>query len=207
MADTYRYAAFISYSSRDAAFARRLHRTLESYRIPTALGAFDLTGSGRKNRLYPIFRDREELPAGELGVAIESALRESASLIVVCSPNAAASQWVDKEIEFFLNNGRRDRVFAIIAPDAPLDVDGADATAASFPSAFRTDAFEPIAADARKGKDGYRAAWLKIVAGLCAVNAGALADRDAKQQMQRRVGIGVAAALSVFALGSAAVRS
>jgi hypothetical protein len=120
MPQTYRYAAFISYSSKDARFAKRLHRALEGYGIPAALGKFDLTGSGKKNRIYPVFRDREELPSGELGVAIEDALRASAALIIVCSPSAATSPWVNKEIETFLANGRRDRVFAIIAEDAPL---------------------------------------------------------------------------------------
>ena len=48
MAELYRYAAFISYSSKDAAFARRLHRALESYGIPASLGRFDLIGGGGK---------------------------------------------------------------------------------------------------------------------------------------------------------------
>ena len=50
MAELYRFAAFISYSSKDAAFAQRLHKALESYHIPTQLGAFDVLGGGKKNR-------------------------------------------------------------------------------------------------------------------------------------------------------------
>jgi hypothetical protein len=61
MAELYRYAAFISYSSKDAPFARRLHRALESYGIPASLGSFNLIGGGKRNRIYPVFRDREEL--------------------------------------------------------------------------------------------------------------------------------------------------
>lgn len=192
MAELFRYAAFISYSSADAAFARRLHRALESYGIPAALGVFDIIGDGRKNRIYPVFRDREELPAGDLAERIEASLRASACLIVVCSPMAAASPWVQKEIEFFLSLGRRARVFAIIADTAPLTTDrGGDATPLCFPPAFHgnalndPDALEPLAADARKGRDGFRNAWLKVVAGIIGVSAGALQDRDRRRTMVR----------------------
>ena len=119
MAELYRYAAFISYSSKDAKFAQRLHRALESYHIPKQLGTFDLVGGGKNNRIFPVFRDREELPSGDLGEEITAALRASNALIVVCSPNAAASPWVNMEIEAFLALGRRNRIFAIIHPDAP----------------------------------------------------------------------------------------
>ncbi len=191
MAELYRYAAFISYSSKDAKFAQRLHRALESYGIPSSLGKFDLIGGGKQNRIYPVFRDREELSAGHLGDQIEANLKASAALIVVCSPNGAASPWVQKEIEFFAAQGRRSKIFAIIPDTAPLvDEAGADCTQSCFPPAFRGDALsgdelEPLAADARKGKDGFRNAWLKIVAGLVGVSPGQLIDRDRKLRSQR----------------------
>jgi len=69
---SYRYAAFISYANADRTFARRLHRALEAYHIPAAIGPVHLTDDLRsRNRLYPVFRDREELPSGPLGEAIE----------------------------------------------------------------------------------------------------------------------------------------
>jgi hypothetical protein len=102
MAEPFRYAAFISYSSKDAAFARRLHRALEGYGIPSSLGKFDLTGGrGKRNRVHPVFRDRDEFGAGHFSDQIEASLKASAALIVVCAPNSAASPWVQKEIEFF----------------------------------------------------------------------------------------------------------
>ena len=207
MAELFRYAAFISYSSKDAGFARRLHRALESYGIPSSLGHFDLIGGGKKNRIYPVFRDREELPAGNLGERIEAALRASAALIVVCSPNAAASPWVQKEIEFFVGLGRRARIFAILAEAAPLtDANGADATAESFPSAFRgdaladQDALEPLAADARRGRDGFRNSWLKLVAGLVGVTPGQLIDRDRKRRGRQALFSSIGAVTIGFAM-------
>ena len=207
MAELFRYAAFISYSSKDTAFARRLHRGLERYHIPKSLGAFDLTGAGKKNRVYPVFRDREELPAGDLGENLEAALRASAALIVICSPGAAASPWVQKEIDYFIGLGRAARIFAVIAPGAPAEIDGRDATRASFPQAFRPEdggALELVAADTRKGKDGFRNALLKLVAGLISVNAGALQDRDRRRRNGRRLMAGAASALLAFSAAGAA---
>lgn len=206
MAELYRYAAFISYSSKDAAFAGRLHRALESYAIPSSLGKFDLIGGGKANRIYPVFRDREELRAGQLGEQIEANLKASAALVVICSPDAAASPWVQKEIEFFFAQGRGDKIFAIIAESAPLrNSQGSDSTRSCFPPAFRGDALagdklEPLAADARKGKDGFRNAWLKIVAGMIGVSPGQMQDRDLKRRRSNAKLVAVACACAVLIL-------
>lgn len=209
MTELPRYAAFISYASADAPFAQRLHGALERYRIPKALGKFVLTDRRESNRIYPVFRDREELSAGNLGERIEASLRNSGALIVVCSPHAAASPWVQKEIEYFASLGRRDRIFAIIHDKAPLaDSEGADATPLCFPAAIRGDAIadasalEPLAADARKGKDGFRNAWLKLVAGLANATPGQLIDRD--RQRRRAQMLQAAAVWALVVIGVAA---
>lgn len=197
MAESFRYAAFISYSSADARFAQRLHRALEGYGVPSALGSFTPPGSAKPNRIYPVFRDREELSAGDLGERIKAALEASGALIVVCSPNAAASPWVAKEVEHFASLGRRERVFAIIADSAPaFDADGADATAACFPRALLGEASEPLAADARRGKDGFRNAALKLIAALIGVTPGQIIDRDRRRR--RRLAVAGAAASTAF---------
>jgi hypothetical protein len=207
MAELFRYAAFISYSSKDAAFARRLHRALEGYRIPLSIGEFDLIGGGRKNRIYPVFLDREEFSAGALAERVEASLRASAALIVVCSPNAASSPWVQREIEIFSNLGRKGRMFLIIAESVPLVGEyGRDSIAMSLPPQFQGDALidgdasEPLAADAREGKDGFRRAFLKIVAGLIEHPLGAVLDRD----RQRRLANTIASVCAVI-VGLAAV--
>jgi hypothetical protein len=137
------------------------------------------------------------LSAGDLGEGIKAALEASGALIVVCSPNAVASPWVEKEIQHFASLGRRDRVFAVIADSAPtFDGSGADATPACFPRALIGDAREPLAADARRGKDGFRNAWLKLVAGLIGVTPGQIIDRD--KQRRRRLAVAGAATSAVF---------
>ena len=79
-----RYAAFISYSHADSGVAKRLHRWLESYAIPRRLVGQESAIGTVPGRLRPIFRDREELPtSADLGEQIATALRESATLIVI----------------------------------------------------------------------------------------------------------------------------
>jgi tetratricopeptide (TPR) repeat protein len=172
-----RYAAFVSYSHRDAAAARALHRRLESYRIPRRLAGGVGDHGPVPARLTPIFRDLDELPAaGDLSETVRAALAVSNSLIVVCSPNAAASPWVAREIEAFreLNPGRP--VLAAIVEGDPAEC---------FPSALSAAGAEPLAADLRRSRDGRRLGFLKLVAGLTGVGLDALVQRDATRQLRR----------------------
>src|SRR4029079_15394494 len=95
----FKYWAFISYSSKDTRSALRLHRQLENYRIPRALVSRPGRDEPVPRRLFPIFRDRAELPrSSDWGASIEDALRVSRYLIVLCSPDAARSHWVNEEV-------------------------------------------------------------------------------------------------------------
>src|SRR5215831_13560947 len=99
--ETYKYWAFITYSHRDKTAGDSLHKALETYRVPKMLRGKNTGVGSTPMRFFPVFRDREELAAApDLGLRIEAALRESRYLIVICSPSAAASAWVNKEITF-----------------------------------------------------------------------------------------------------------
>lgn len=112
-----RYRAFISYSQKDKAFARRLHGALEAYRVPLGVVA-NIEAKSRK--LGRFFRDDEEMAAAtDLGAALQGAIADAESLIVVCSPNAAKSHWVNEEILHFKRTGRADRIFAVIVGGEP----------------------------------------------------------------------------------------
>ena len=56
-----RYVAFISYSQHDRAYARWLHRKLETYRVPARLRSSAREFGGVPGKLSPVFLDREEL--------------------------------------------------------------------------------------------------------------------------------------------------
>lgn len=95
------YFAFISYKSEDDEWAIWLQHELEHYHLPASFnGRTDL-----RQELRPVFRDIDELSAGNLPEQIQRALENSQNLIVVCSPQAAASTPDDKKIMTLLEDG------------------------------------------------------------------------------------------------------
>jgi eukaryotic-like serine/threonine-protein kinase len=208
----YRYWAFISYSHADKAWGDWLHRALETYRVPKHLVGKDGAFGPVPRRLYPIFRDREELSASSsLGTNIQRALQQSRSMIVICSPNSASSLWVNEEIKYFKSLGREDRILALIVKGEPGASDGrkgASLDQECFPEALRfrlgadgqvgREPTEPIAGDARKGKDGKLNAKLKLIAGLVALDYAALKQRE--QERRRRYLVGLSALASTIAV-------
>lgn len=190
-----RYWAFLSYSHQDERWARWLHRALETYRVPRRLVGRPLRDETVPPRLFPVFRDREELPsAHELGAVLQRALDGSRNLVVICSPRSAASRWVDEEIRRFRAQGGGDRIHCLIVDGEPH---AADPARECFAPALREPGIEPIAADARDGRDGRAEALLKLVAGLIGVGLDELRQRDRQRRFWQRVQLGVAAALLV----------
>ena len=203
----YKYWAFISYSHQDKNWGDWLHKTLETYRVPRRLVGRTSRDGAVPRRLYPIFRDREELPSSaDLGNNIGDALRRSRYLVVICSPHAAPSRWVNEEIKAFKKLGREDRILALIVDGEPNASDKPDSGLAEcFPPALRhkldargelsTERVEPIAADARAGKDGRQNAKLKLLAGLLGVAYDELKQRERQRVIQQRIQWSAAALL------------
>lgn len=206
-----RYAAFISYSHRDRKSALWLHRALETYRPPHGL-----QGSTARTSLRPIFLDRAELPSSsDLAASVRNALEASDFLIVVCSPDAARSRWVNEEIRTFKSLGRADRILALVIAGEP----GAARSQLSedcFPPALRyvtdgsgestsTLAAEPLAADVRAGMDDRRLAVLKIAAAMLGVPLDRLVQRDNARRLQRLTQIAAAALLACVLFAALAV--
>jgi len=198
-----RYRAFISYSHADERWARWLQGALERYRVPRRLrqreGAEPLPA-----RLYPVFRDREELAsANDLSAQIQQAMADSDALIVICSPAAAASRWVNEEIRRFQADGRGDRVFCLLVAGSPH----ASANDCAFPPALLhtadgTPGHEPLAADVLG--DGKRNALLKLAAGLLGVGVDDLRQRDAQRRARLWSAVAAASlAIAAFTIGMA----
>lgn len=185
-----RYSAFISYSHQDAAFARRLHRRLENYRLPRRVVQQPGPGMGKRRRLRPLFRDREELSAApDLTLAVKRAIGEAGALIVVCSPAALDSIWVARELALFRELRRGGDILAVL-------VDGAtnETVCSIFGSGKSMDgAAEPLAADFRRGGYGARLALLKLVAVLADVRLDELVQRDAQRRVRQVTAVSLAA--------------
>ena len=206
MTDEFRYRAFISYAHSDEKWATWLHKALEGYRVPKHIVGDASPFGPVPSRLTPVFRDREELAsATSLGTELTGALSNSASLIVICSPAAARSHWTNEEILTYKRLGHSDRIFCLIVDGEPGTDDECfppallqELDANGEPTGNRC---EPIAADARKGKDSKRDAKLKLVAGMLGIGLDSLRQRE-QQRRHRRL-----AALAVASLVGMAITS
>jgi tetratricopeptide (TPR) repeat protein len=207
VASSTRYRAFICYSHRDQRWARWLHNALESYRVPRRLVGETTAAGIVPARLSPIFRDREELPsASDLSEKINEALAQSANLIVICSPDAAKSRWVDAEIRAFKRLGRAQRIFCLIVAGGPdaSDQPGRAAEECFAPALrfrFGSDGqptrerVDPIAADARADKDGKSDAKLKLIAGILSLDFDVLKQREHHRRVRELMAVAAMALL------------
>ena len=169
------YLAFISYrhadnTEEDRQWATWLHQQLEVYDVPDDLiGTTNLRGEIIPERLYPVFRDEVSLSAdADLSSAITQALDQSRFLIVLCSPRAVQSRYVNEEILHFKRTGKEDQIMAALIlgePNASIDPSKTQDpehanTLECFPTALqykltangqldKTKSTEPIAADFR----------------------------------------------------------
>jgi len=197
-----RYTAFLSYSHKDAAAAARLHRRLESYRVPKRLVGTETPRGPMPQRLWPIFRDREELPAAsDLSETVRSALAQSGALIILCSPSAAGSLWVAEEIETFRKVHPDRPILAAILEGDPPDC---------FPAALRAFGqdgtwHEPLATDLRRGADGKHLGLLKLVAGITGIGLDDLVQRDASRRVRRTTTLGTLALIGSLIMAALAL--
>ncbi len=206
-----RYSAFLSYSHKDQREARWLHRAIETHRLPRPLIGADSPFGPVPRKLLPVFRDRDELPAsGDLGSELRMALASSRFQIVLCSPAAARSHWVNEEIKHFKQLNGEGRTLALIVAGEPYS-GGEDEC---FPPALRfrvdeqgevtTTPAEPIAADLRPGMDGRKLALQKLVAGLTGVRLDDLVRRDnARRQKRLTIMAAVSSTIAVVTISLA----
>lgn len=192
----YPYRAFISYSKQDQQQAKRLHPALETYRVPKGIDV----ALPRDRRLGRIFRDDDEMGAStDLGATLRDALANSENLIVICSPHAARSKWVNAEILHFKNSGRGNRIFAVVIDGIP---NANDPESNCFPPALSAQSAseellserhtEPLGIDLRK--EPFKRARIRLVAGLLGISFDSLWQREKRRTMKRRA---VAAVVSV----------
>jgi TPR repeat protein len=135
------YRCFISYRHADNHDAGRrwatwLHQRLEKYPVPPSLvGTANLRGQPVPRSIFPVFRDEEELPAdADLSTPILRALDHSLGMIVICSPRARASRFVDDEVRLFKRASRGERILGMIIAGTPDTAGLGDDN--SFPRAY-----------------------------------------------------------------------
>ncbi|MEZ6030942.1 MAG: TIR domain-containing protein [Hyphomonadaceae bacterium] len=202
---TRRFRAFISYSQKDAAQTKRLHKSLEAYRVP--MGVLGVTELAKRRRLGRFFRDDDDMSAAaDIAGIVRGAIEDAESLIVICSPNSAKSKWVNAEIEHYRKTGRSGKVFAVIVDGQP---NSGTAKTECFPPALRVAAnaetpdampIEPLALDVRKQSKARLLA--RLAAGLLEVDFDQLWKRDRRRALANGVRTALVASLVIAAIGA-----
>src|SRR4029450_10527827 len=113
MADKFAYHAFMSYShAADGVLAPAFRLALHRFAKPWY-----------KTRALTVFLDQSSLSANPgLWGAIENALASASHFILLASPESAASPWVRKEIEWWLQH-RSMETMLVLLPGGGLFVD------------------------------------------------------------------------------------
>jgi len=99
------YSAFISYShAADEKLAPAIQRALQTFAKPWY-----------KLRALRVFRDKTSLSANPaLWPAIEQALDQSEWFLFVASPRAAQSRWVQRELEWWIQHRKSERMLILL---------------------------------------------------------------------------------------------
>ena len=113
---SFHYDVFISYRHRplDGEITKRVFNALESYKLPNAVKACGYEDIRRA------FRDTEELQVSKiLTETIDAALNSSNCMVVICSPDAPLSPWVDREVSNFIELGRAEHIYPLLIAGDP----------------------------------------------------------------------------------------
>lgn len=195
----YKYDAFISYSRKDKAFAEKLEHALENYRPPKGLGL--------ENKYLKIFRDEKDIEYGPYEENIEEHIKASAKLLVICSPNARTSEYVNQEIQIFLNHNLNNNIAPIII-DGVIDYEATSGqeNMKAFPNALVEAMKIPLAIDYRNFnttkqdiKKDFSNSWYSILAKIYKIDRDIIEQLDKKKiAKQRRTWLSLTASAFVI---------
>lgn len=179
--------AFISYSRKNRDFAVRLEKALEGYVPPKDLSV--------PQRHLDIFRDETDFTGVEYHHALDTHLQSSAKLIVICSPDARKSLYVNDEIRRFAVTKGAGNIVPILVAGIPNNEarPGQEAEQA-FPDAL-CDVMEiPLAQNYlnfngsrdKINKGAFDGAWYATLANLYGVSRSVIEERDRRRRAHRR---------------------
>ena len=191
------YDVFFSYRHKplDAEITRKTFHAIENYRLPDVL---------RKRGCQDIrraFRDTEELPVSRiLTDTIDKALHSTNCLVVVCSTDTPASEWIDREVSVFIEMGRADHIYPLLISGDPEH---------SFPPSLKLvpDIMDRVM-DIRAADNSVKKMLAKEDTELLRVIAGAVGCKESellrehKLRRNRRTALYAFAAAAVFAFAA-----
>lgn len=182
-----RYDAFISYKRTDIAFARLLEKALNAYAPPKALAV--------PQRRLRIFRDEGDLTGTEYFKSIDGYLARADKLIVICSPAARQSTFVDDEIRRYIAHHGPETLIPILLAGVPNnEATPEQAAEQAFPQAL-TEALEmPLAvnyhsfdpAHDKVDRGKFEGSWYTLLANLYGLPRDEIEQRDRVRRQRRR---------------------
>ena len=170
--------AFISYSHADKKAAEELQKVLDDFHLSDALKE---KYPDRPEVLREIFRDDTGLPAGSnLTKEIQKQLEQSNYLIVICSPNAAKSEWVNKEIDYFKTHRNPTHII-------PFIIDGvANAKNANDQECFPAALKSLEARGANISTFSFERAVIEVIAGALEIDVDDLWQRHVRAEEAKK---------------------
>ena len=194
-----KYFAFISYKREDEKWAQWLQHELEHYRLPLNIRQ---ANTDMPKEIRPVFKDTTDLSAGILVEEIQQALEQSKFLIVICSPRASKSEWVGKEVQYFIDMGRNKYIIPFIVGGKP-SADNAEEEC--YPLALRLLSDEKELLGVNINEAGREVAVVKTVARMFGLEFDSLWQRrERERRRKQRTMIGLAIAVTLCVMGIAA---
>lgn len=181
MQQHYTNIAFISYKRKDKKWAKWLQSKLEHYKLPIEILKQDPEMEFAKNPRH-VFRDTTDLSGGVLAKAIKEGLDSSKYLIVICSPRAAESEWVCKEVQDFIDSGREEYIIPFIIEGEP---NSKDSEKECFPEALRSLSKERELLGINIKEGGRNYAAVRVVATMFGLKFDTLWDRFQREEKKR----------------------
>jgi WD40 repeat protein len=180
------FDVFVSYSRKDKHFCALLERSLRAYKPPRGL---DLA------RRLSVFRDTSDLVGTDYFVSIDGYLRRARKLIIICSPHARSSEYVNDEICRFVAARGTDNIIPIIIAGFPNNEAKPEEKAAmAFPDALCSALKMPLAIDYRGfdvkkrklDRGTYAGSWYTLIASILGRNREEIEERERKRAARAR---------------------
>jgi len=181
-----KHDAFISYSRKNEEFAAKLEQALEKYKPPKELKL--------PSRYLDVFRDKADFTAGEYHARLEKNLKESTNLIVICSPDARASDYVNDEIRRFAKLRGTDHIIPVLLRGIPNNEARANQEKEmAFPQALCDLMGMPLAVNYsgfdvadKINKGDFLDAWHMLLANIYDISRSEIEQREKKRRTRTR---------------------